>query len=196
MNSVKPNLQSLLEKIDSDFVNAEQMNETHEALATATLEWILKRERTRYEVAENSDAAKKIDLVTLRKMREWDSDDPSMSTIEKIFRRIAESRGLRAMTLLQSLQDKASSISVEMQRRAKTPRETHPINELIQEIVRADTNISQKLLMRKLEAEAGGDVILKFNDHGEIEPCDSRFPSIKISGIKNRLSRLKNKFSQ
>ena len=195
MNTIKPNLQDLLNKVDSDFVKAERVNETVEMLATATLKWILKRERIRHEVPENSEMAIKVNLVTIRKMREWDSDDPAMSTVEKILRRLAEGRSLSAMTLIQCLQDKALAISVEMQRRAKSPRETHPINELIDEIVRADTNISEKLLIRKLEAEAGGDVILKFNDHGEIEPNDSRFPSIKISGIKNKLSRLKNKFS-
>lgn len=195
MNTIKPNLQDLLNKVDSDFVKAERVNETVEMLATATLNWVLKRERIRHEVPENSEMAKKVDLVTIRKMRKWDSDDPAMSTVEKILRRLAEGRSLSAMTLMQCLQDKALAISVEMQRRAKSPRETHPINELIDEIVRADTKISEKLLIRKLEAEAGGDVILKFNDHGEIEPNDSRFPSIKISGIKNKLSRLKNKFS-
>jgi len=84
---------------------------------------------------------------------------------------------------------------LEMQRRAKTPRTQHPVEELIETLVNAKPNISGKELLRKLETYAGGDVILKINDREEIEPYDSSFPNIKISGLKNRLSRIKKKVS-
>ena len=195
-NSQLPNLQTLLSQIDEDFVQAELPGEKDEDVADAALYWILKRERIRYQVVNDAAKALKVDQLTVQKMLDWDSDDPEMSTIEKILRRLAEGRDLDAMVIVGSLQNKASVISKEMQRRALTPRTQHPVDELIEEIFKVNPQLSEKALLRKLEAEAGGDVILKINDLEEIEPCDTAFPNIKISGLKNRLSRIKKKISQ
>ena len=195
-NPLLPDLQKLLAQIDEDFLEAELPGEKDEDVAGATLDWILKRERVRYQVAKDAEKALKVDQLTVQKMLGWDSDDPEMSTIEKVLRRLAQVRDLDAMALIGSLQNKATTISTEMKRRASTPRTKHPVDELIEEIVKANPQSSEKELLRKLEAEAGDNVILKINDNQEIEPWDSEFPNIQISGLKNRLSRIKKKISQ
>ncbi len=195
-NPQLPDLQKLLAQIAKDFVEAELPGEKDEDVAGATLDWILKRERVRYQVVNDEEKALKVDQLTIQKMLGWDSDDPEMSTIEKVLRRLAQVRDLDAMALIRSLQNKATTISTEMKRRASTPRTKHPVDKLIKEIVNANPQISAKELLRKLEAEAGGEVILKINDNQEIEPWESEFPNIKISGLKNRLTRIKKNISQ
>ena len=191
-----PDLQKLLSQIDEDFVQAELPGETDEDVAGAALDWILKRERVRYQVVNDAAKALKVDQLTVQKMLDWDSDDPEMSTIEKILRRLAEGRGLDAMALVGRLQIKANAISEEMRRRASVSRKQHPVDELIEQLVRRDPTISEKLVLRKLEVEVGGDVISAITDGGVIEPFNTDYPPLEIRGLKNRLSRIKKKISQ
>jgi long-subunit acyl-CoA synthetase (AMP-forming) len=191
-----PDLQTLLSQIDEDFVQAELPGETDEDVAGAALDWILKRERVRYQVVNDAAKALKVDQLTVQKMLDWDSDDPEMSTIEKILRRLAEGRGLDAMALVGRLQIKAKAISEEMRRRASVSRKQHPVDELIEQLVRRDPTISEKLVLRKLESEVGGDVISAITDGGVIEPFNTDYPSLEVRGLKNRLSRIKKKISQ
>jgi hypothetical protein len=186
-------LNVLLAQLDHDFLAAEQTGQSDDELAADVLEWILKRERVRYQVTEGSPTTVKVDRLTIQKMLDWDSDDPEMSTVEKVLRRIAEGRGSSAMTLVRCLQEKAQRISNEMRRRASVPREQHPVDDLIEQFVLRDRSISEKLLLRKLENEVGGDVISAITDGGFIEPFDTDYPKLKVSGLKNRLSRIKKK---
>lgn len=189
-------LQELLAEIDHDFVAAERPGESDEQLAAAVIEWILQRERLRYQVTEGAPDAFKVDCLTIQKMLDWDSDDPALSTVEKILRRLAQGRGNSALTLIHNLQEKARQVSDEMRRRASVPRKLHPVDELIEQFVRETPTISEKLVLRKLEAEVGGDVISAITDGGVIEPFDTDYPPLKVSGLKNRLSRIKKKISQ
>lgn len=188
-------LQEKLNELDRDFVAAEQPGETDSQLAAAALQWILQRERIRYQVPDDEKAAFKVDSLTIQKMLDWDSDDPALSTVEKILRRLAQGRGNNAMTLIHNLQEKAQQVSDEMRRRASVPRKPHPVDELIEQLVRRNPTISEKLVLRKLEAEVGGDVISAITDGGVIEPFDTDYKALKVSGLKNRLSGIKKKFS-
>lgn len=188
-------LQELLAELDRDFVAAELPGETEEQVAAAVIEWILQRERLRYQVTEGAPDAFKVDCLTIQKMMDWDSDDPALSTVEKILRRLAQGRGNSAMALIHNLQEKAQQVSDEMRRRASVPRKPHPVDELIEQLVRWNPSISEKLVLRKLEAEVGGDVISAITEGGVIEPFDTDYPAIEVSGLKNRLSRIKKKIS-
>lgn len=193
-----PTTQSLQEKLnelDREFVAAEQPGETDSQVAAAVLQWILQRERIRYQVTDDEKAAFKVDSLTIQKMLDWDSDDPALSTVEKILRRLAQGRGNNAMTLIHNLQEKAQQVSDEMRRRASVPRKPHPVDELIEQLVRRNPTISEKLVLRKLEAEVGGDVISAITDGGVIEPFDTDYKALKVSGLKNRLSGIKKKIS-
>ena len=194
-----PTTQSLQEKLnelDRDFVAAEQLSETDSQVAAAVLKWILQRERIRYQVTDDAKAALEVDGLTIQTMLKWDSDDPALSTVEKILRRLAQGRGDTAMTLIHKLQEKAQQVSDEMRRRASVPREPHPVDELIEQFWRQDPTISAKRVIRKLEMEAGGDVIATITAGDIIDPVDTAFPSLRVSGIDNRLSRIKKKNSQ
>lgn len=191
-----PSLQEKLAELDRDFVAAERQGETDDQLAAAVLEWILQRERVRHQVVADTDAAHQVDQQTIQKMCDWDSNDPGMSTVEKILRRLAVGRGKDAMSLVRGLQEEARLLSEEMRRRASVPRKLHPVDELIEQVVRLQPTISEKLLLRKLEGEVGGDVISTITDAGVIEPHDPDYPSLEVSGLKNRLSRIKKKISQ
>ena len=191
-----PSLQEKLAELDRDFVAAERQGETDDQLAAAVLEWILQRERVRHQVVADTDAAHQVDQQTIQKMCDWDSNDPGMSTVEKILRRLAVGRGKDAMSLVRGLQEEARLLSEEMRRRASVPSKLHPVDELIEQVVRLQPTISEKLLLRKLEGEVGGDVISTITDAGVIEPHDPDYPSLEVSGLKNRLSRIKKKISQ
>jgi hypothetical protein len=190
------NLKKLLAQVDDEFVRAQPAEESDEDAVDAILEWILKRERVRYRVTEDPVAAKEVDQLTLKKMREWDSNDHDMFMTEKILNRLATSRGLEALPLIRYLQDKAAAKSMEMRRRAKAPRVQHPVDDLIELILQKDPQLPTKLVIRELEANEGGDVILKINDSKEIEPRDSTFRNIKVSGLKNRISNIRKKVSR
>lgn len=189
-------LKNLLAQVDDDFVKSQPTEESDEDAVNAILEWLLKRERIRYQVIDDPVTVKKVDQLTLKKMREWDSNDPEMFMTEKILCRLATSRGLEALPLIRYLQDKAAAKSIEMRRRAKAPRVQHPVNELIELILQRDPQLPTKLVIRELEANEGGDVILKINDNNEIEPRDSNFPNIKVSGLENRVSNVRKKISR
>jgi hypothetical protein len=195
-SSQLPDLQTLLSQADEEFVQAELPGEKDEDVADAALDWIFKRERIRYQVVNDAAKASKVDQLTVQKMLDWDSDDPDMSTIEKILRRLAEGRNLDAMVLVGILQSKANALSEEMRRRASVKRKQHPVHELIEQLAMKDPTISEKLVLRKLEAEVGGDVISAITDGGVIEPFDTDYPPLEVKGIKNRLSRIKKKISQ
>ena len=190
------NLQDRLAELDRTFVEAERSGETDDQLAAAVLDWILERERVRYQVVGDSKATFRVDQQTIQKMRDWDSDDPNLFSVEKILRRLAHGRSKDAMSLVRSLQEKGRLRSEEMRRRASAPRKSHPVDDLIEQIVRRQPTISQKLLLRKLELEAGGDVIANITDGEAIEPHDPDYSPLKVSGLKNRLSRIKKKISQ
>jgi hypothetical protein len=190
------NLQDLLAELDRNFVAAERPGETDEQVTAAVIEWILQRERMRHQVVADTDDADKVDQKTIQKLRDWDSDDPDMFAVEKILRRLADGRGKDAMSLIRRLQENARLLSEEMRRRASVPRKLHPVDELIEQIVKRQPTISEKLLLRKLEGEVGGDVISTITDGGVIEPHDTDYPSLEVSGLKNRLSRIKKKISQ
>ena len=188
-------LATRLAAIDRAFLQRERSSQTDLEVANAALEWILKRERVRHRVDDRTDAAKQVDMLTISRMKQWDSNDPAMSTTEKILRRLAEGRGEDAIVLVRALQEKAQAVSSEMQRRAKAPRKQHPINELLENLVRTAPRLSEKIALRKLTAMAGGDVVAKVTNE-YIEPYDTTFPNVSVSGLKNRLNRIKHKVSR
>ncbi len=195
-----PGLQELLAQIDQAFVQAERINQTNDEVASAILDWIIKRERVRYQVTTDAMAAQKVDQLTLRKMREWDSNDPIMSTIEKVLRRLAKGDGVDAIILLRrsikaKADEKMQMLSCEQKRRAQTPRVAHPLDSLIAQFLRTGPDLSEKQLLRKLEACIGGAVIIDMDDT-EITLCDDRYKPVKISGLKNRLSKIRGNISQ
>lgn len=172
------------------FIAGESFGETNQQVLEAFKEFILERERIRHQVANGTEKARELDRQTLQKMLIWDTDNPDHLLAEKVFRRLAQEDEKGALSLIRNVEDKIRKRSEEMRRRASVPREPHPINELIREIVEEDPDISEKELIQKLEAQAGGDVIATMTEK-IIEPYDTDYGYRKVSGLRSSLSRIK-----
>jgi hypothetical protein len=197
MTSDKPTpFDQHLQQLESEFVRSEQLGESDEDIARALLEFILKRERLRLGVDGDELLAQKVDNQTLTKMSEWDSDDPMLSTVEKVFRKIATGQGTSAVLLLKAaVNAKIQAISDEQRRKAQTPKRANPVNVLIEQMVTRNQTISVKELLRALHGQIGQGVIDDIDDD-YITPADGKFEEIKVDGLKDRLTRIKKKIAK
>jgi hypothetical protein len=185
-----------LQQLEKRFAEGGQHRETDEETAEAIVGLILERERLRQGVAGGTTDGHAVDKRTLSKMAEWDSDDPSMLTLEKVFRRLANGRGIDAVVLLKrAITDRQRAVSEEQRRRASAPRRQHPVQVLVEQIVALNPAISAKKLERALRREVGRGVILLI-DETEIQPCDESFKAVKLSGLDDRLSDARKKIAK
>jgi hypothetical protein len=185
-----------LRALHEEFVASNDLQQSLEELADAALELILAGERLRAGVADDPRLSSLVDLRTLSMMRQWDSNDPGMLMLEKVLRRLAGGRGVAALELLQTaVEARKKALSISQSAKAKQPRSQHPVTILIDEIVAAEPTITRHLLLRKLKGLVGGDVINTINSI-DIEPTDPEFGPLKVSGLKDMLSRAKKKHSQ
>ena len=185
-----------LHQLEDEFVRGEQLGESDEDIARALLEFVLKRERLRHGIDGNELLVQKVDIQTLTKMTEWDSDDPMLSTVEKAFRKMATGQGTSAVRLLKAaVNAKIQAISNEQRRKAQTPKRANPVNSLIEQIVTRNPAISMKELLRTLHGQIGQGVIDDI-DEEYITPADGKFEEIKVDGLKDRLTRIKKKIAK
>lgn len=182
------------------FVAGGNEQESPEDQARAVIEWILNRERRRHRVGDDPVAAYKVDRLTLQKMRTWDSDDPEMSTLEKVFRKLAMGEGSDAIALIRKqlaqrsakMRDVASrGRAARIARRKTAPTPLDRFNALLERIVREKPDITSGQLRQKIERLQGGDLVECVTEEGEIRlrGFEGRHP--KLSGIANRLTRIK-----
>ena len=75
------------------------------------------------------------------------------------------------------------------------PREQDPLDQLIESIVAEIPNISAKELYRALYREIGKGVIANMNDN-HIDLADRSRGPVKVSGLKDRLTRAKRKIAK
>ena len=169
-------------------------------LGDMILDFTLKRERIRHGYdADDTEATAELDLGTYTKLKTWDTDDPALIGIEKVLRRLVEGRKSDGVSLLKRIiQSKAEAeaelISAEQRRKASTPRDPHPIDTLILSILNAEPNLTVRQIEWKLKAKirSGMDFII---DGGLIISTDNSHKSIRLSGLKDRITRLKKKYS-
>lgn len=177
------------------FEDAEIAGESDDNLGKAILDLILESERLRRGGAGLSKHIEIVDQETLEKLANWDSNDPTMSTIEKVFKRLSNDRFSDASQLLKaSIEAKQHQISEQQRARALKPRKKHPIKALIEQIVAKRPQITDSELLEELRTEIGNGVILDI-DEEFIDPADINFSPIKISGLKDQLSRVKKSLS-
>jgi len=119
-----------------------------------------------------------------------------MSTLEKVFRRLAEGRGVDAIQLIEAaFKAKEEALSISQAAKAKAARSQHPVNLLVKNLVMADPAIDGHTVLLKLKRAAGHGVIHEVNDT-EIVPSDKTFKPRKRSGLKDLLFQIKKKLSQ
>ena len=182
-----------LQRLLKDFEEGGTSSETDADLAGALLELCLELGRLRQPNAVDTRGKELIDRATLKKMAIWDTDDPSLSTVEKIFSRLAKGRGADAVSLLKtSIKLRADQKSSAQSRRASTERKSHPLDAQIAGFVKRAPDISAKAVIEKLEASAP-DSLLSSVEDGQIFFRELRLIPLQVSGIPNRLSRIKKK---
>jgi hypothetical protein len=183
-------------ELEQKFYDGGHPNESDAQIADAILDHILERERLSYGVVDGTPEAEVVNNATLTKMVEWDSDDPALSHIEKVLRRLAIGRDVDAVTLLKrAITDRQQAVSDEQRRRASMPRKADPLQQLIEQMVRKRPEISRKELERALQSEIGKGVILDIDDTDILLTEDKSDPA-PLSGLKDRLTRAKQKIAK
>jgi hypothetical protein len=184
---------SKFRRLLKDFEEGGVSSETDADVVDAFLKLCLDLGRLRQPNTVDTRGKELIDRATLKKMATWDTDDPSLSTIEKIFSRLAEGRGIAAVTLLEnSIRFRAEQTSSEQSRRASTKRKPHPLDNVISKMVKRDPDISAKVVIEKLKASAP-DFLLSSVEDGQIFFTDLSLIPLEVSGIPSRLLRIKKK---
>ena len=185
-----------LQDLHKAWIALDDRQQSPQAVADAVVELILAGHRQLAGAADNPRLSSLVDQRTIARMRQWDSNDPAMSTLEKVFRRLAEGRGVDAIQLIEAaFKAKEEALSISQSTKAKYPRLSHPVSLLIRDIVVAEPTITEHLLLLKLKRMAGGDVVHVVTET-EIVPTDPAFSHLKVDGLKDRLSRIKQKLSR
>ncbi len=110
------------ENLIKEFEINEPSSESDEELAMKIIEFSLQMERTRRGVTLGTADCNVVDSETMSQMKSWDTDDPNMSTIQKVFNRISNARGKEGVELLKnSIIAKDRAISDEQRRKADVP---------------------------------------------------------------------------
>ena len=183
-----------LQRLYATFVAVPGTSEPAGKLADAMLTLILRRARAQQGATYKRSLWGAIDEKTLSKMAAWDTNDPGLSTIEKVFKRFAVGRGTDAITLLKaSVEARRKAVSKSQSEIAKKPRRQHPVVALIQNIVADNPSIDHNQLLHALRRRCGGEVVEEITD-GQI--IHNGFPPIAVSGLKDQLSRAKKKQSR
>jgi hypothetical protein len=186
-----------LEELVSAFIGEERPDETDAETAAAILEFVFSYERLRRHVTAGTDEAKAVDAQTISKMRSWDSNDPTMSTLEKVIRRLAEGRGEDGVKLLKdAIQIRALALSKKQAEVAKHPRKSRqqPMSGLVEQILRQEPKITQHQLFLALKRMLTTMVDPPYSYSGSsFKSKDERFPNIPDKAIGQFLYRAKKK---
>ena len=187
-----------LARLYAGFAAAPKKEESDDELADAILTLILRRARAQQGATYKRRLWPEIDSKTLSRMATWDTNDPALSTIEKVFKRLAAGRGDDAVTLLQaslqaSARAKLDALSKRQSEIAKKPRKPHSVVALIDKIVAANPSVNENQLLQALKRLRGDGVIDEITDS---EIIDTDGVSISVSGLKDQLSRAKKRYSR
>lgn len=196
MSQVPNSFEQQVEELNDEFLRGEVPGESEDDVGSALLDHVLKRERLRHGVDDNSPAAVQLDVQTLQRMATWDSDNPGLLVAEKALRRLASKQRAEAVKLLKAaINARIQAISDAQSRKAQEPRRKNPVDDLIEEIVTRKPGISEKELFRALRAQIGRGVITDIDDD-VIVPADEDSKSIKVGGLGTRLSRIRKKITK
>jgi hypothetical protein len=196
MSQVPNSFEQQVEELNDDFLRGEVPGESQDDVGSALLDYVLKRERLRHGVDDNSPAAVQLDVKTLQRMATWDSDNPGLLVAEKALRRLASEQRAEAVKLLEAaINARIQAISDAQRRKAQAPRRKNSVDRLIEEIVTRQPEISENELFRALRAQIGRGLITDI-DGDVIVPADENSKSIKVGGLGTRLSRIRKKITK
>jgi hypothetical protein len=184
--------------LEESFTQGGRPDETNTQIAKAIVTFILKRERRRRGVSDRGRSARIVDSETIAKMQSWDSNDPLMSTLEKVFRRLTSGRGDDAIALLKaSITAKAEAVSREQARRGSTQRKLDPFNQIIYDELnrRWPEWLSEPEFMKILRAMAGRSIVSRVSPVViELDDPDTGYSEdIPVSGVRRRLTDMRKR---
>jgi hypothetical protein len=202
---VKEDATEIIQAAYRHFVAGGNEKESPEDQARAVIDWILDRERGRHRVGDDPVAAYKVNRLTLFRLQQtllMDSDDPRMFALEKFLRRVLEGRGPDAVALVERIVEERSEKmggvaskgwETRTARKKTAPTPLDRFNDRLEQIVREKPDITSGELKKKVELLQGGDLVECVTDEGEIrlKGYEGRHP--KMSGIANRMTRIKEK---
>jgi hypothetical protein len=187
------NFEKNVEELCKAFRSGGDLDESDGELEQVLVQLILEHQRLQRGVANDERLWPRIDEQTLKALADWDTDDPALSTIQKVFNRLADGRGESGVALLKkAIEVKELAISEEQRRKAKTQREANPLDQLIADKLKRKADISKRELLEMLEASCPNGVVRSIED-GEIVLQDPDSNTIKVSGLGARLSRIRKK---
>ena len=184
--------------LEESFTQGGRPDETNTQIAKAIVTFILKRERRRRGVSDRGRSARIVDSETIAKLQSWDSDDPRMSTLEKVFGRLASGREGDAISLLKaSITAKAEAISKEQTRRASTRRNLEPFNQIIYDELdrRWPEGLSEPKFIEILEGMEGTSIVRQVGPVNiELDDPETNYSKdIPRSGIRRRLTEMRKR---
>jgi len=144
----------------------------------------------------STDDFKKISTYTKEKMAAMECNDPRLAHAVNGLNKIGKSKYGEASNyieeLLKSMKEEISKLQTE---RANNPR-PDALNDLIMSYLRFKPDMTSGEVLQRLNSDIGNGVVDEISG-GEIYYVQNRkngeMPEIaKVSGLKNRLSRLKN----
>ena len=159
------------------------------------LEWLLWRERLRNGLEATPEDRSTSDRMTLEKLATWDTAAPELVVLEKVFRKMALSRGQEAMLLLKrSIENRHSQLRKRQQHIAKKPRGTkHPLTALVEGIVRSKPTITVQKLFHELRKSCDVDAATcTYSSSSEkFKPSDKKFADVPKKNLRQYLHRAK-----
>jgi hypothetical protein len=184
--------------LEESFTQGGRPDETNPQIAKAIVTFILKRERRRRGVSDRGRSARIVDSETIAKMQSWDSNDPLMSTLEKVFRRLTSGRGDDAIALLKaSITAKAEAVSREQARRGSTQRKLDPFNQIIYNELdkRWPEGLSEPKFIEILEGMEGTSIVRQVGPVNiELDDPETNYSKdIPRSGIRRRLTAMRKR---
>ena len=199
MISLEQTFAQKLNELVADFVREERPDETDAEVTSALLEFVLSYERLRRHVTASTNEAKAVDDQTIIKMSSWDSNDPTMSTVEKVLHRLAEGRGEAGVKLLkEAIQIRALELSKKQAEVAKHSRKSRqqPLSGLVEQIVRQDPEISQHQLFHALKRKLATMDDPPYSHSGNsFKSKDKGFLDVKDEALGQYRYRAKKKLS-
>ena len=177
----------IAERLLKEFVEKNCEDEAPESVATAYLDYVMKRERIRRNATDAGQRQDAVDHETLDTLKNAQLTDPQFIEAGAIFRRLGTDPVLAVIYYERLITQKDNQLSLKMSNIAKKQRPggRKPFSKIIDEIVRQNPSISHTSLLHKLKTHEEINVI----DNKIIydEPHDE----MPVSGLSQALSRSK-----
>ena len=177
----------IAERLLTEFVEKGCKDEAPESVATAYLDYVIKRERIRRDATDAGQRQDAVDHETLDTLKNAQLTDPQFILAEAIFRRLGTDPVLAVRYYERLITQKDNQLSLKMSNIAKKQRPggRKPFSKVIDEIVRQNPSISHSTLLHRLKRHEEINVIdNKIIYH---EPHDE----MPVSGLSEALSRSK-----